>query len=120
MTDHQAKVQETDRLQLCVGEEFNRIFGEVERQKVEVELQKVQLQCNEVQLRCDQMEMQSAAEIADRELRERELLERRAWRMTMAKYMSTGQYPQMDDSLRSQIGESIADDDNVLDSIHRL
>ena len=40
--------------------------------------------------------------------------------MTMAKYMSTGQYPRMDDSLRSQIGESIADDDNVLDSAHRL
>ena len=107
------------------GEEFNRIFAEAERAKAEVELQKIQLQR-------DQMEMQRAAEIAERELRERELKERRAWRMTMSKYMATGQYPRIDDSLRSQIAESFADvsqiaesvadganDDNVLDSTYQ-
>ena len=53
--------------------------------------------------------MQRAAEAADRDLRERELLERRSWQLTMAKYFSSGQYPKMDDSLRSQIAESVAD-----------
>ena len=111
MIDHQAKVQESDRRQVANGEEFNRIFAEAERAKAEVELQKIQLQR-------DQMEMQRAAETADRDLRERELEEKKAMRMTMARYMPTGQFPKSDDSLRSQISKSMMDDDNVLNSTH--
>ena len=47
----------------------------------------------------ERIDMQREAENADRELRERELAERRNCRMTIAKYVATGKYPRADDSL---------------------
>ena len=108
LTDHQAKVQESDRRQIANGEEFNRIFAEVERVKAEVEREKIQL-------RRDEMEFRREAERADRVLRERELQERQAMRIVMARYLSTGQLPSIEES---QISDSMYDND-VLNSTQR-
>ena len=67
LTTYQAQVQESDRLQVLNGQEFNRIFAEAERAKAEVELQKIQLQREKMAMEKDKMEMQRAAEASDRD-----------------------------------------------------
>ena len=63
LTTYQAHVQKSNRLQVLNGQEFNRIFAEVESAKAEVELQKIQLQRKKMTMDKDEMEMQRARSI---------------------------------------------------------
>ena len=103
LTTYHRHVQDSDRVQLQNQADFNKIFQDIELKKIDLQRE---IHRDKMAMEKERIDMQREAENADLELRERELRERRDWRMTIAKYMATGKYPRPDDSLRSQVFET--------------
>ena len=125
-------VQDSDRFQLQSFQEFNKIYERAEAVKADIEKKKLELLEKKMMMEEQQHKQKLEAADSDRELRERELTERKANRLTYSRWMATGKCvtevtetqlpprpPPHEDLLElSQIDADNDEDDdkNVLDS----
>ena len=72
--------------------EFSKIFEYAERVKADIENKKLELLEKKMKMEQEQHKQKIESEESDRELRERELTERKASRLTYIRWMATGKY----------------------------
>ena len=83
-------VQDSDRFQLQSFQEFNKIYERAEAVKADIEKKKLELLEKKMMMEEQQHKQKLEAADSDRELRERELTERKASRLTYIRWMATG------------------------------
>ena len=84
-------VLESDRFQLQSFREFNTIYERAEAVKADIEKKKLELLEKKMMMEEQQHKQKLEAADSDRELRERELTERKASRLTYIRWMATGE-----------------------------